>query len=48
MAGYATRFLTLGAQIVGGCCGTSPRHVAAIAAAAHGYRPAHQLEAPAI
>lgn len=33
MADYATRFITLGAQIVGGCCGTSPEHLAAIARA---------------
>jgi methionine synthase I (cobalamin-dependent) len=31
---YATRFIQAGAQIVGGCCGSSPAHVAAIAEAA--------------
>lgn len=36
MADYATRFIRAGAQIVGGCCGTSPEHLAAIAGAAHG------------
>lgn len=34
MAEYAGRFIALGAQIVGGCCGTSPAHVAAIASEA--------------
>jgi len=33
MAGHARRFVELGARIVGGCCGTGPAHVAAIAAA---------------
>ena len=34
--GQATkRFIELGARIVGGCCGNSPAHVAAIARAAH-------------
>ena len=31
MAAYAVRFVREGAQIVGGCCGTTPEHVAAIA-----------------
>jgi methionine synthase I (cobalamin-dependent)/5,10-methylenetetrahydrofolate reductase len=30
MAGYARRFLDAGAVIVGGCCGTSPRHIGAM------------------
>ena len=38
MAVFAERFLAAGAQIVGGCCGSSPAHVAAIAAAAAYYR----------
>ena len=33
MGEYATRFVQMGAQIVGGCCGNSPTHVAAIARA---------------
>jgi 5-methyltetrahydrofolate--homocysteine methyltransferase len=33
MAAYAERFIEIGAKIVGGCCGSSPAHVAAIAAA---------------
>jgi 5-methyltetrahydrofolate--homocysteine methyltransferase len=32
MAESATRFLDAGAQVIGGCCGSSPEHVAAIAA----------------
>ncbi|HYM49224.1 MAG TPA: homocysteine S-methyltransferase family protein [Candidatus Limnocylindrales bacterium] len=34
MADYAARFIRAGAQVVGGCCGSSPAHVAAIAEAA--------------
>lgn len=33
MAEYAARFIQAGAQIVGGCCGSSPEHIAAIASA---------------
>jgi 5-methyltetrahydrofolate--homocysteine methyltransferase len=35
MAGLARRYIELGAQIVGACCGSSPEHLAAIAAAVH-------------
>lgn len=31
MADYARRFVDLGARIVGGCCGSTPEHIAAIA-----------------
>lgn len=31
MAYYAERFVSLGANIVGGCCGTTPAHIKAIA-----------------
>jgi 5-methyltetrahydrofolate--homocysteine methyltransferase len=34
MAEYTRRFIEAGAQIVGGCCGTSPEHLKAIAEAA--------------
>ena len=34
MAEYTARYIRAGAQIVGGCCGNSPQHVAAIARAA--------------
>jgi 5-methyltetrahydrofolate--homocysteine methyltransferase len=33
MASYARRFVDLGARIVGGCCGSTPEHIAAIARA---------------
>lgn len=33
MAEFATHFIQAGAQIVGGCCGSSPEHIAAIASA---------------
>jgi 5-methyltetrahydrofolate--homocysteine methyltransferase len=32
LAEFAARFIAAGAQVVGGCCGTSPEHVRAIAA----------------
>jgi methionine synthase / methylenetetrahydrofolate reductase(NADPH) len=31
MANYARRFVQVGARIVGGCCGTTPEHIRAIA-----------------
>jgi 5-methyltetrahydrofolate--homocysteine methyltransferase len=40
MAEYAARYIQAGAQIVGGCCGNSPAHVAVIARAAHEAVPA--------
>ena len=33
MAGYAVRFVAQGARIVGGCCGSTPAHITAIAKA---------------
>ncbi|MDZ7374726.1 MAG: bifunctional homocysteine S-methyltransferase/methylenetetrahydrofolate reductase [candidate division KSB1 bacterium] len=36
---YARRFVEAGANIVGGCCGTTPEHTAAIAKAVEGMRP---------
>jgi len=33
MARYAVRFVELGARILGGCCGSTPAHIAAIAQA---------------
>jgi 5-methyltetrahydrofolate--homocysteine methyltransferase len=33
MAEYARRFVALGARVVGGCCGSTPTHITAIAAA---------------
>lgn len=35
----ARKFADRGARIIGGCCGTTPEHVAAIAAALAGYAP---------
>ena len=35
MAELARQFVDLGARIVGACCGSSPAHIAAIAAAIH-------------
>ncbi|MDQ6768139.1 MAG: bifunctional homocysteine S-methyltransferase/methylenetetrahydrofolate reductase [Candidatus Eremiobacteraeota bacterium] len=43
-AHFARRFVELGASIVGGCCGTTPDHIAAIAQAVSGQarqRPKH-------
>jgi 5-methyltetrahydrofolate--homocysteine methyltransferase len=33
MAGYANKYAALGARVVGGCCGSTPEHIAAIARA---------------
>jgi methionine synthase I (cobalamin-dependent) len=30
MAEFARKYIELGAQVVGGCCGSTPEHVAAI------------------
>ncbi|HEX9096223.1 MAG TPA: homocysteine S-methyltransferase family protein [Candidatus Dormibacteraeota bacterium] len=38
MAVFAQRFVDAGAQVVGGCCGSSPEHVRAIAASVHDRR----------
>ncbi|HEY0827400.1 MAG TPA: bifunctional homocysteine S-methyltransferase/methylenetetrahydrofolate reductase, partial [Bacilli bacterium] len=35
----ALRFADLGARLIGGCCGTTPEHIAAIAKAIHQYKP---------
>ncbi|WP_219837734.1 bifunctional homocysteine S-methyltransferase/methylenetetrahydrofolate reductase [Paenibacillus sp. R14(2021)] len=35
----ALKFADRGARIIGGCCGTTPEHIAAIAAALNGYEP---------
>jgi 5-methyltetrahydrofolate--homocysteine methyltransferase len=36
MADYALRFAELGARVVGGCCGSTPAHITAVAAAFKG------------
>lgn len=43
----ALRFADLGARIIGGCCGTTPEHIAAVAKALQGYVPAAPGKAPA-
>jgi homocysteine S-methyltransferase len=40
MAMYARRFITAGARLVGGCCGTTPEHIRQIAAAVRTMAPA--------
>ncbi|MFC4811763.1 bifunctional homocysteine S-methyltransferase/methylenetetrahydrofolate reductase [Paenibacillus sp. GCM10023250] len=35
----ARKFADRGARVIGGCCGTTPEHIAAIAAALDGYAP---------
>ena len=37
---HARRFVELGAMLVGGCCGTTPAHIEAVAAAVAGLTPA--------
>ncbi len=39
MAAFAKKYVELGARVVGGCCGSTPQHVAAIAGAVK--HPAH-------
>jgi methionine synthase I (cobalamin-dependent) len=36
MADYALRFRNLGINIIGGCCGTRPEHIRAMAKALRG------------
>ena len=36
MATYAKKYVELGAKVVGGCCGNTPEHIAAIAKAVKG------------
>lgn len=38
MAAHVPALIAAGARIIGGCCGTTPAHIAAIAAAVHNYR----------
>jgi len=40
MAEYARRFINAGAQLLGGCCGTTPEHIRAVAAMVKAMRPA--------
>ena len=47
MATYARRFVTAGARLVGGCCGTTPDHIRQIAQAVKATAPATARPAPA-
>lgn len=40
MAHYAGEFVAAGAQIIGGCCGTTPEHIKAVREAVQGLKPA--------
>lgn len=42
---FAREAAALGARIVGGCCGTSPEHIRALAGAVHGLPPAQAVKA---
>ena len=35
MAAFAQRYVDAGAHVVGGCCGSSPEHIRAIATSLH-------------
>ncbi|MDP4096828.1 bifunctional homocysteine S-methyltransferase/methylenetetrahydrofolate reductase [Paenibacillus sp. P96] len=48
MAECAIAFADRGARLIGGCCGTTPGHIAAIATALQGYAPAALPEAPEV
>lgn len=43
----AMRFADLGSRLIGGCCGTTPEHIEAIAKALQGYAPGTTPQAPA-
>ncbi len=45
---YATRFVDAGAAIVGGCCGTTPLHIARMAEALHDHVPRPSRVVPTI
>ncbi|MCW2922643.1 MAG: homocysteine S-methyltransferase [Thermoleophilia bacterium] len=47
-AEYARRFVDAGASIVGGCCGTTPRHTAAMALALEDVAPMRPRPAPSV
>jgi methionine synthase I (cobalamin-dependent)/5,10-methylenetetrahydrofolate reductase len=46
-AEYATRFLQAGVRIVGGCCGTSPAHIRAMAQSVRQFRAMSGIQGPA-
>ena len=43
----ARKFADAGAKLIGGCCGTTPEHIAEIAKALRGYSPAAHAAVPA-
>ncbi|MCM3632146.1 MULTISPECIES: bifunctional homocysteine S-methyltransferase/methylenetetrahydrofolate reductase [Paenibacillus] len=45
-AKMSQQFADRGARLIGGCCGTTPDHIAAIAEALHGYIPTAPVIAP--
>ncbi len=47
MAGYARRMVEAGARLVGGCCGTTPEHIKAIAGFVQSVSPRHRYTAVA-
>jgi homocysteine S-methyltransferase len=46
MARYARRFAEVGVRFVGGCCGTTPEHVARMSDALDGIQPRHTPPTP--
>ncbi len=47
-AAMAKEMVAAGANLVGGCCGTTPEHITALAQAMHGCRPAARSKLPLI
>jgi homocysteine S-methyltransferase len=41
-ATYAPQFIEAGVKLIGGCCGTTPAHIAAIRQAVRSYKPTHK------
>jgi homocysteine S-methyltransferase len=48
LATMAREMVAAGANLVGGCCGTTPEHIAALATAIHSCRPAARNKTPVI
>lgn len=48
MATYARRFVSAGARMVGGCCGTTPEHIRQIAQSVGATTPATRASAPVV
>ena len=46
MAEFARKAVETGASLVGGCCGTTPEHIAAMAKAVQGLRPGYLMRTP--